>query len=115
MTFNIAGFGIIERVHNKTINDEVESGLSKQKSITYILGISFSKDKIANDEKDTDRFIKKFADQYLTQFSEENIYVEILDNDNNSIFTNLNFTLSEREELENLVRVCKFTSYCKSK
>ncbi|CAH2211921.1 sensor histidine kinase [Tepidibacter aestuarii] len=104
LTFNIAGITIIEKIHNETLNREVQRGLSEQKSISYILNMNFSEYNLQINNNDINDFVNQVTNKYLKDFNEEEIYIEILDMNNNTFFTNLNFNLpSKRDELNGLV------------
>ncbi len=100
LAFNIAGIAILEKIHNETLNREVQRNLSEQKSISYILNMNFSKYKTEINSND----INDFINRYLKEFNEEKIYIEILDKNDNTVFTNLNFNIpNKRDELNNIV------------
>lgn len=104
LTFNIAGITILEKIHNETLNREVQRRLSEQKSISYILNMNFSEYNSQLNNNDISDFINEVTNKYLKEFDEDEIYIEILDMNNNTLFTNLNLKLpSKRDELNGIV------------
>ncbi|MBX4259631.1 HAMP domain-containing histidine kinase [Clostridium estertheticum] len=107
LTFNFAGILIIEKIHNETLKREVDRGLSEQLSIysgvnlsipvydtlrMYSRNISSDNEILANAIKD-----------YYKEYNDKNVYVEILDANNKSVFSNMNFKMPDkREEIESL-------------
>lgn len=62
--------------------------------------MNFSKYKTEINSND----INDFINRYLKEFNEEKIYIEILDKNDNTVFTNLNFNIpNKRDELNNIV------------
>lgn len=104
LTFNIAGITILEKIHNETLNREVQRRLSEQKSISYILNMNFSEYNSQLNNNYVNEFINEVTNKYLKEFDEDKIYIEILDMNNNALFTNFKMNLpSKRDELNGIV------------
>lgn len=103
ITFNIAGIAIIEKIHNESLNGEVKNTLKDYRSMLLVLDANFFKNFAMKRDRDVIGAVRKSSEQYVACFSQEKIHVEILDVNNDVIFTNFNaLNPSEREELRNL-------------
>lgn len=103
--FNIAGFFLVENSHNLSLHREIDRGLSEQGSLKsgIKMNLSIIKYMAKSSEKDSDdTLLKKIVDNYAKNTNHNNAYIEILDKDDNTIFTNINFKIKgNREELKN--------------
>lgn len=103
--FNIAGFFLVGNSHNLSLHREIDRGLSEQGSLVsgIKMNLSILKYMPKYSEKDSkDALLKKVVNNYASNFRSGNAYIEILDKDDNAIFTNINFHIKgKREELKN--------------
>lgn len=99
--FNIGGIFLLENSHNLSLDREIERGLSEHSSIYS--GVKM----IIKDRKTYSQVFEKnilgiMMKRYLESSNDEKIYIEILDKDNNEIFSNIDMKIEgERVELKN--------------
>lgn len=94
--FNISGVLIIEENHSNMLNQEVESTLSQTDSIykgIVAMGPVF---KIYNDESYTKELLKSYAQNVVYGSGKEINYIEIINDSNEMIYTNIDFKLPDR-------------------
>ncbi|MCY6369927.1 sensor histidine kinase [Clostridium ganghwense] len=100
--FNLGACFLIEHTHNLSLKREIDRGLNEHSRI--YTAMNFNIKIIGNYHKksfDSDREIIK---TYLENFKSNDMYLEVLDEKNNIIFSNLDFKiLEEREELKKAV------------
>lgn len=105
IVFNIAGFFLVESSHNLSLYREIERGLSEQGSLISGIKMNLSIIKYMptySDKDSQEALLKKIVNNYANNLSDKNAYIEILDKDDNNIFTNINFNIKgKREELKN--------------
>ncbi len=104
VTFNFGGYFLIEKSHNLNLKREVDRGLSEHFSIytSIIYYTLFSIRLNPNNLADSN---KEVMTNYLENFNNKDIYLEVLDEDNAIVFSNLDFEiLEEREELKLAIR-----------
>ncbi len=96
--FNIGAYFLIENSHNLSLKRELNRGLSDH--LNSYLGVKSIITSIK--EPFSEEFIYVILKNYMKNFKNEKTYIEILDSDNNEIFSNLNLNIKEkRVELEN--------------
>ena len=107
-TLNIAGFTLIQKLHNDLLEKEVEKCLAEQKFISSELRInSLYIQKIYSDTaSDINILIGTLMDEYNSSANIEagqHGHVEILDSQNKILYSDMKFPVSnEKQELENL-------------
>jgi len=92
IVFNIGGIFLLENSHNLSLNREIERGLSEHSSIYS--GVNM----IIKDRKTYSQVFEKnvlgvIMKRYLESSNDEKIYIEILDKDNNEIFSNIDMKI----------------------
>ncbi|MBU3213922.1 HAMP domain-containing histidine kinase [Clostridium estertheticum] len=107
LTFNFAGILIIEKIHNETLKSEVDRALSEQLSIYSGVNLSipvydtlrmYSRN-ISSDNE----ILSNAINDYYKEYNDKNVFVEILDVNNKSVFSNINFKMPDkRDEIESL-------------
>ncbi|WP_026895647.1 sensor histidine kinase [Clostridiisalibacter paucivorans] len=103
--FNIGAYFLIENSHELSLKREVNRGLSEHLSIYS--GVKSSIASISSISKKLDKFFYEkniyfVLKDYIKTFNDENIYIEVLDINNNQIFSNLDIKIDKRRaELEN--------------
>lgn len=97
--FNLGACFLIEHTHNLSLKREIDRGLNEHSRI--YTGMEFNIKLIENYYKEISKSNKEIIGEYLQNFNNDNIYLEVLDEKNNIIFSNLEFKLLvEREELK---------------
>lgn len=108
ITLNLAGFILIQKLHNDLLEKEVDKCLSEQKSVSAQLSVnSLYMQKIYSDTaSDINILIGTLMDEYNNSINRENGQhgdIEILDSKDKILFSDMEFPVSnENEELENL-------------
>lgn len=108
LTLNLAGFILIQKLHNDLLEKEVDKCLSEQKSVSSQLRInSLYMQKIYSDtDYDINLLLGTLMDEYNKSTNREpgqHGDTEILDSKDNILFSDMKFPVSnENEELENL-------------
>ncbi|AGX44591.1 sensor histidine kinase [Clostridium saccharobutylicum] len=108
LTLNLAGFILIQKLHNNLLEKEVDKCLSEQKSVASQLRInSLYMQKIYSDTNyDINLLLGTLMDEYNNSTNREpgqHGDTEILDSKDNILFSDMKFPVSnEKEELENL-------------
>ncbi|PAB61094.1 sensor histidine kinase [Anaeromicrobium sediminis] len=99
--FNFTGFFLIENSHKIQLEREVDRGLSEHWSIYSGMSVNLAlAQKQALNYYDYDKILYSATVEYLKNFNDENMHVEILDEGNNIIFSNIDFEIEgKREEL----------------
>lgn len=101
IVFNVGGIFLLENSHNLSLDREIERGLSEHSSIYS--GVNM----IIKDRKTYSQVFEKnvlgvMMKRYLESSNDEKIYIEILDKENNEIFSNIDMKIEgERVELKN--------------
>lgn len=93
--FNISGVLIIEENHANMLNQEVENTLSQVDSIYKGITAMNPVFKIYNDEEYTKELLKTYAQNFVYGSGRELNYIEIINGDNEVIYTNINFELPD--------------------
>lgn len=101
VVFNTGGVFLLENSHNLNLNREIERALSEHYSI-------YSGAKMIIEDRKTylqvfeKNILEIMMKQYLESSNDEKIYIEILDKNNNEIFSNIDIKVEgERVELKN--------------
>jgi len=107
ITFNFAGILIIEKIHNETLKRELDRCLSEHLSIYSGVNLSIpvyaTLRRYSHNISSDDEILSNAINDYYKEYNNENVYVEILDSNNKSVFSNMNFKIpGKREELEPL-------------
>ncbi|WFD09857.1 sensor histidine kinase [Tepidibacter hydrothermalis] len=101
IVFNIGGIFLLENSHNLSLNREIERGLSEHSSI-YSGVKMIIKDRKTYSQVFEKNVLEIMMKRYLESSNDEKIYIEILDKDNNEIFSNIDMEIEgERVELKN--------------
>lgn len=103
--FNIAGFILIENSHNLSLKREIERGLSEHLSIYSGMQVSMYsvKDLFKQSNRFSGGIIYSLLRDYLYSFNNKDAYIEILNENNDIIFTNSKFNFKkDGEEFKNL-------------
>lgn len=104
IVFNLGAVFLIENSHNLSLQREVDRGLSEHLSVFTGVNVSLSivKDRMKYSRDLMNGILYITINDYLERFKDGNIYIEVLDSNNNIIISNLDFkVLKERKELEN--------------
>lgn len=106
-TFNFAGISIIEKIHNETLKREVNRCLSEHLSIYSGVNLSLpvydTLKRYSRNISSDDEILSNAINDYYKKYNDKNAYVEIIDENNKSVFSNVNFKIpDEREELKSL-------------
>ncbi|MBU5591533.1 HAMP domain-containing histidine kinase [Clostridium sp. MSJ-4] len=107
LTFNFAGVLIIEKFHNEALKREVNRCLSEHLSIYSGINLSIPINdtlrRYSRNISSDDEILYNSINNYYKRNNDENVYIEILGENNKNIFSNINFELPEnREELQSL-------------
>ncbi|WP_032122367.1 HAMP domain-containing sensor histidine kinase [Clostridium amazonitimonense] len=107
LTFNFAGILIIEKFHNEALKREVNRCLSEHLSIYSGINLSIPINdtlrRYSRNISSDDEILYNSINNYYKRNNDENVYIEILGENNKNIFSNINFELPEnREELQSL-------------
>ncbi|MBC2399748.1 signal transduction histidine kinase [Clostridium tetanomorphum] len=106
ISLNFGSIFLIENSHNLNLKREIDRSISEQSNI--LSGISYynmiSNYYLNTDSKeDSKSNYKEIIKNYLKKINSEDIYLEVLDKNNDVVFSNLKFkVLGEREELKNV-------------
>ncbi|MGH4122265.1 MAG: ATP-binding protein [Clostridium sp.] len=103
--FNFGGIFLIQNSHNLSLKREIDRSLGEHKNISagisYYNMISNSYLYMGESEKIEGNY-KKTIKNYLGKVTSKEIYLEVLGENDNVIFTNIDFkALGEREEVKN--------------
>ncbi|SFB04044.1 sensor histidine kinase [Clostridium frigidicarnis] len=107
LTFNLAGILIIDKIHDENLRREVNRCLSEHLSIYSGINLSIPINDILrrysrNISSDKEVLYNAIND-YYNKNNDKSIYIELLDKDNKSVFSNITFKLPEdREEIKSL-------------
>lgn len=108
LIFNSAGILIVEKNHDESLTREVNRCLSEHLSIYSGINLSipvydilkrYSRNVSADDE-----ILVNSINDYYKKYSDKNVYMQILDANNKSIFSNINFKLPDNREELNLLK-----------
>ncbi|WP_027626576.1 sensor histidine kinase [Clostridium lundense] len=106
ISLNFGSIFLIENSHNLNLKREIDRSINEQSNI--LSGISYY-NMISNYYLDTDleenskSKSKEIIKNYLKKINSKDIYLEVLDKNNDVVFTNLKFKVPrEREELKNV-------------
>lgn len=107
LTFNFAGILLIEKIHNETLKREIDRCLSEHLSIYSGVNLSMpvynTLKRYSRNTSSDDEILYNAINDYYKKYNDKNVYIEILDENNKSIFSNINFKLPDnREELKSL-------------
>lgn len=93
--FNLSGILIIENNHSNILSQEVETSLNQ--TATVYKGITSMSPvfKIYNDENYTRALLQSYVDNIVYSSSNEPIYVEIMDNNQEMVYSNVTFEIPE--------------------
>lgn len=102
--FNIGGFSLVANSHNLSLQREIDRGLSEHSSFQSVINVNmliFGNGQ-GNPIKDYQyKLLKEIINSYVNSFNDSDAYIELLDKNNNPIFTNIDFDIKgEREELK---------------
>lgn len=93
--FNIGAVFLIQNSHNLSLKREIDRSLSEQSNISAGI-IYYNMISVESNTADYKEIIKN----YLGKFNSKDTYLEVLDKNNNVIFSNMYFKIpEEREEL----------------
>lgn len=102
--FNLGGIIVIENSHNLGLKKEIDRGLSEHLSIYSGVRIilSATKNSTMMYEKNENDILNSIIKGFLSNFNDQDINIELLDENNNKIFSSTNIKLpDEREEFQN--------------
>ncbi len=102
--FNLGGIIVIENNHNLSLKKEVDRGLSEHLSIYSGVRIilSATKNSTMMYEKNENDILNSIIKGFLSNFNDEDINIELLDENNNKIFSSTDIKLPDkREEFQN--------------
>ena len=102
--FNLGGIIVIENSHNLGLKKEVDRGLSEHLSIYSGVRIilSATKNSTMMYEKNENDILNSIIKGFLSNFNDQDINIELLDENNNKIFSSTEIKLpDEREEFQN--------------
>ncbi|MBU3092768.1 HAMP domain-containing histidine kinase [Clostridium sp. CM028] len=107
LTFSFAGILIIEKIHNETLKREVDRCLSEHLSIYSGVNLSIpvydTLRRYSRNTSSDDEILSNAINDYYKKYNDKNVYVEILDTNNKSVFSNMNFKMPDkREEINSL-------------
>ncbi|WP_252229012.1 MULTISPECIES: HAMP domain-containing sensor histidine kinase [unclassified Clostridium] len=109
VTLNIAGFILIQKLHNNLLEKEVEKCLSEQKIVSSefrINSLALQKIYYLNTAPDINMSISTLMSEYNSLLDREDGQhgdIEILDKQNKVLYSDVKFPISdEKQELENL-------------
>ncbi|MCY6356168.1 sensor histidine kinase [Clostridium sp. ZS2-4] len=99
--FNLGACFLIEHTYNLSLQREIHRGLNEHSRI--YTGMDFNLKLINDYYKKIWESDEKIIKGYLQNFNDDNMYLEVLNENNNIIFSNLDFQISgEREELKKI-------------
>ncbi|AFS79778.1 signal transduction histidine kinase [Gottschalkia acidurici 9a] len=102
VVFNIGAYILIDNSYKLNLKREIDRGLSEHLSIYSGVRSSIISIKNALDYSFGREFIYFTLKDYMEVFNGKKIYIEVLDNDNNEVFSNINLKVKqERVELKN--------------
>jgi len=105
--FNISSFYLIEHNFNQNLKNEVDRGLSEQLIVesqlqtdwTYVSSLNHQLDMPDNSQN----FLRNNTQKYTQYFDGSQVFIEILDDQDNSVFSNFNVKFNgEKAELNGL-------------
>lgn len=105
VVFNAASFYLIESNFNQNLKKEIDRGLAEQQIIysgmkTNYDYVDYVNSKLGLPEDFILNFLQNTSKEYTQYFDKKNSFIEILDNNNTSIFSNFNESIDvPREEL----------------
>lgn len=91
--FNISGVLIIEENHTNMLSQEVDNTLSQTDAIYKGITAMSPVFKIYNDEEYTNELLKTYAQNFVYGSGQDINYLEIIDGNDQTIYTNINFEL----------------------
>jgi len=101
--FNIASFLVIERSHNKILQQAIDVSLSQSISIHSSVDASLPILSIYDSIDYEKTILTSIANEFVGRNSEQEVYIEIMDDSKRTVFNNSNFQMPlERHELEQL-------------
>jgi len=105
--FNASSFYLIERNFNQNLKNEVDRGLSEQLIVESQLQTDWAYVSSLNQQLGTtdnsQDFLKNNTQKYTQYFDGSRVFIEILDDQNNSVFSNFTVKFSgEKAELNGL-------------
>ncbi|KMN44384.1 sensor histidine kinase [Bacillus sp. LK2] len=96
ITFNFGAVFLIQNSYNLNLKREIDRSLGEQSNVSAGI-IYYSMISVKGSETNYKEIIKN----YLKKFNSKDTYLEVLDKNNNEVFSNMYFTISgEREELK---------------
>lgn len=101
--FNLGAFFIIENNHNLILKREIDRGLSEHLSIYSGLkgNLLFLKERVGDTRISRKNIYNLIINDFMKNFNDKNMYIEILDSENEVVFSNLDFDITnERTELK---------------
>ncbi len=101
--FNLGAFFIIENNHNLILKREIDRGLSEHLSIYSGLkgNLLFLKERVGDTRISRKNIYNLTINDFMKNFNDKNMYIEILDSENEVVFSNLDFDITnERTELK---------------
>lgn len=101
--FNLGAFFIIENNHNLILKREIDRGLSEHLSIYSGLkgNLLFLKERVGDTKISRKTIYDLTIDDFMKNFNDKNMYIEILNSKSEVIFGNLDFDITnERTELK---------------
>lgn len=101
--FNLGAFFIIENNHNLILKREIDRGLSEHLSIYSGLkgNLLFLKERVGDTKISRKNIYDLTINDFMKNFNDKNMYIEILNSKNEVIFGNLDFDITnERTELK---------------
>lgn len=102
--FNIGAVFIIENSHDLNLQREIDRGLNEHLSIYSGINVIFSvdKDNIVEKKDIKTNFLNIIITDFLAKFNDENVFIEILDKNNEKVFSSFKLAVKEdRPELIN--------------
>ncbi|KLE16315.1 HAMP domain-containing sensor histidine kinase [Clostridium sp. C8] len=101
--FNVVAWIIIESSFNKNLEKEIKLALNEQ--LTIYSGLETTSNILSDEFESNLSFFNEFLEMYLKSYMKyykaNNVYLEVIDNENNIIFSNLDINNYEnREELK---------------
>lgn len=103
LIFNVGAYFLIENSYELNLKREVDRGLSEQLSVYSGVRSSIVSIKNVLEYSFREDFIGILLKDYMKDFRDERVYIEILDNNNKEVFSNLKLKVEgERIELKGL-------------
>ncbi len=101
IVFNIGGYFLIKNSYHLSMKREIDRGLSEHLSVYSGVRLII-KDRLLYEENFGEAYLHVAMKSYINSFNDKKIYLEILDEENDTVFSNLDIKIKgERIELEN--------------